>query len=104
LEDWSGKTSEKIMAYDLSYLNYNLEVKDETQLIYKRQKLKSHEDYNTKINKLTNHVRELNFTQLWRMILTCKPHVSLIIKGKSNGTNRKEKIYPKCNRSTSWKN
>jgi hypothetical protein len=43
LEDWSGKTGEKIMANDLSYLNYNLEVKDETQLIYKRQKLKSHE-------------------------------------------------------------
>jgi hypothetical protein len=32
-----------IMANDLSYLNYNLEVKDETSLIYKRQKLKSHE-------------------------------------------------------------
>jgi phosphate uptake regulator len=32
-----------IMADDLSYLNYKLEVKDETSSIYKRQKLKSHE-------------------------------------------------------------
>ncbi len=34
---------EKIMGNDLSYLNYNLKLKDETQLIYKRQKLKSNE-------------------------------------------------------------
>jgi len=34
---------EKIMGNDLSYLNYKLEVKDKTQLVYKRQKMKSHE-------------------------------------------------------------
>jgi hypothetical protein len=34
---------EKTMGNDLSYLKYNLKVKDETQLIKKRQKLKSHE-------------------------------------------------------------
>ncbi len=33
------KIGENIMANDLSYLNYNLEVKDETQLTYKKQKL-----------------------------------------------------------------
>ncbi len=38
-----AKIDKKIMANDLSYLNYNLEVKDETQLIYKKHKLKSHE-------------------------------------------------------------
>jgi len=32
-----------VVKIDLSYLNYNLEVKDETQLIYKIQKLKSNE-------------------------------------------------------------
>jgi hypothetical protein len=43
-------------------------------------------------------VRELNpcpkghCTQLQHMILTYKPHVSLIIKGKSNGTNKKERL------------
>jgi hypothetical protein len=47
-------------------------------------------------NNLTNHVRELNlclgehYIQLQQMILTCKAHVSLIIKGKPNGTNKKE--------------
>jgi len=46
--------------------------------------------------KLTNHVRELNpcprghYTEL--QILTYKPRVSLIIKGKPNGTNRKERF------------
>jgi hypothetical protein len=34
---------EKIMGNDLSYLNYNFKVKDETQSIYKIKKLKSHE-------------------------------------------------------------
>ncbi len=37
------KIGENTMANDLKYLNYNLEVKDETQLIYKRQKLKKNE-------------------------------------------------------------
>jgi hypothetical protein len=32
-----------VAKINLSYLNYNLEVKDETQLIYKRQNLKSNE-------------------------------------------------------------
>jgi hypothetical protein len=43
LEDWSGKDWQKNMANDWGYLNYNLEIKDETQLIYKKLKLKSHE-------------------------------------------------------------
>jgi hypothetical protein len=30
LEDWSGKDWQKNMANDLSYLNYNLKVQDET--------------------------------------------------------------------------
>jgi hypothetical protein len=48
--------------------------------------------------KLTNHVKELNpcprgyCTQLQHMLLTYKPHVSLIIIGKSNGNNRKERL------------
>jgi hypothetical protein len=33
------KIGENTMANDLSYLNYNLEVKDETQLFYKRHLL-----------------------------------------------------------------
>jgi hypothetical protein len=37
------KIGENTMANDLKYLNYNLEVKDETQLIYKRQKLNPNE-------------------------------------------------------------
>ncbi len=32
----AANIGEKIMSNDLSYLNYNLKVKDETQLIYKR--------------------------------------------------------------------
>jgi hypothetical protein len=32
-----AKIGENIMANDLSYLNYNLEIKDETQLIYKNK-------------------------------------------------------------------
>jgi hypothetical protein len=45
-------------------------------------------------NKLTNHVRELNPCprEHYTKILTYKPHVSLIIKGKPNGTNRKERF------------
>jgi len=87
-----------VAKIDLSYLNYNLEVKDETQLIYKRQKLNSNEKTTMQKQKLTNHVRELHpcprghCTQLQHMILTYKPHVSLIINGKSNGTNRKERL------------
>ncbi len=37
LEDWSGKDWQKHMANDLCYLNYYLEVEDETQLIYKNR-------------------------------------------------------------------
>ncbi len=33
------KIGENTMLNDLSYLNYNLEAKDETQLTHKRQKL-----------------------------------------------------------------
>ncbi len=36
IENWSGKDWQKNMADDLSYLNYDLEIKDETQLIYKK--------------------------------------------------------------------
>jgi hypothetical protein len=45
---------------------------------------------------MPNHVRELkpcprgHYTKL--QILTYKPRVSLIIKGKPNGTNRKERF------------
>jgi hypothetical protein len=38
-----AKIGEKIVVNGLSYLNYNLKIKDETQIIYKRQKLKSYE-------------------------------------------------------------
>jgi UDP-3-O-[3-hydroxymyristoyl] glucosamine N-acyltransferase len=38
-----AKIGENIMVNGLSYLNYNLKIKDETQIIYKRQKLKSYE-------------------------------------------------------------
>jgi hypothetical protein len=44
-------------------------------------------------NKLTNHVSELNpCPRGHHQILTYKPRVSLIIKGKPNGTNRKERL------------
>jgi hypothetical protein len=52
-----------IMANDLSYLNYNLEVKDETQLIYKRPKLNPNEQttmHKILINKACEGVESLS--------------------------------------------
>jgi hypothetical protein len=37
------KIGEIIIDNDLSYLNYNLEIMDETKFIYNKQKLKSYE-------------------------------------------------------------
>jgi hypothetical protein len=52
-----------VAKIDLSHLNYNLEVKDETKLIYKRKKLKSNEKITMqkkKINKSCEGVEPLS--------------------------------------------